>query len=159
MPRQISLDEATEYAEVDVVSWDAVAPDFMEAWEQAEQLILLGKTGRGKTTFATDVLDRRAEQRKASVCSFVTKKQDNTSEELMTRGWHRIKEWPPNYRERQAGRIILWPPYTKPSTYPTFARPYFLHALDEIMEEGNWTLYLDEASYMVESLKLQAERI
>lgn len=153
--RALPLEQATTEAGIDVVSWNAVAPDFMEAWNQAEQLILLGKTGRGKTTFATDVLDRRAEQRKASVCSFVTKKQDQTSEDLLAREWHRIMEWPPNYAQRKAGRIILWPNYTKPSTYPAYARPTFLHALDEIMEEGNWTLYLDEASYMVESLKLR----
>ena len=155
MPRQLPLEEALDQAGVELAGWEELAPDFMEAWEQAEQLILLGKTGRGKTTFATDVLDRRAEQRQASVCLFVTKKRDQTSLDLLERQWQHITEWPPSFRQRKAGKIILWPPYTKPSTYPAQVRPTFLHALDEIMEEGNWTLYLDEASYMVESLKLR----
>ena len=34
-------------------------------------------------------------------------------------------------------------------------RETFKEALDEIMEEGAWTLFMDEASYMVESLKLR----
>jgi hypothetical protein len=149
------LDDALEYSGIEEVSWRAAAPEFIEAWEQAEQLVLLGKTGRGKTTFATDVLDRRHEQRKSSVCSFVTKNRDKTSEDLMAKGWNRIKEWPPTYKERQAGKLILWPPYTKASTYPRDVRPTFLESIDELMEEGNWTLYLDEAGYIVESLKLR----
>jgi hypothetical protein len=150
------IEEACEWAGIEVVSWAAIADDFLDAWEQAEQLIVLGKTGRGKTTFVTDILDRRHEYKGSSICVFVTKKRDNTSSELFARGdWHHITEWPPKYHQRKAGKLILWPPYTKPSTYPRDVRPTFLAALDEIMEEGNWTLYLDEASYMVESLKLR----
>jgi Cdc6-like AAA superfamily ATPase len=149
------LPEALVYSDIEEVSWRAAAPEFIEAWEQAEQLVLLGKTGRGKTTFAVDVLDRRHKQRHASVCSFVTKKRDETSEKLIAKGWNRITTWPPTYAQRKAGKMILWPPYTRASTYPRDVRPVFLDALDEIMEEGNWTLYLDEAGYIVESLKLR----
>jgi Cdc6-like AAA superfamily ATPase len=149
------LQQALDYSGIEEVSWRAVAPEFIEAWEQAEQLVLLGKTGRGKTTFATDVLARRHEQRKAKVCSFVTKNRDSTSEDLIAQGWHRITQWPPTYQQREAGKLILWPPYTKASTFPKDVRPAFLDAIDEIMEERNWTLYLDEAGYIVESLKLR----
>lgn len=148
-------DQALYDADVEVVSWRACAPDFIENWEQGEQCILLGKTGRGKTTWASDVLQRRNKQRRASVATFVTKKRDPTSDDLITAGWDRIREWPPSYSQRQRGMLILWPPYTKASTYPVDVRPTFLSALDEIMEEGNWTLYVDEASYAVQSLKLR----
>lgn len=149
------LPEALDYAGIEEVSWRAVAAEFIEAWEQGEQLVLLGKTGRGKTTFAVDVLERRHQQRQAKVCSFVTKKRDETSRQLIGAGWDRLVDWPPRYSQRNGGKLILWPPYTKPSTYPRDVRPTFLDAIDEIMEEGAWTLYLDEAGYIVESLKLR----
>lgn len=152
---QQRLEEALAAAEVEEVSWTAAAPEFIEAWDQGEHLILLGKTGRGKTSFATDVLERRRKQRKASIANFVTKKRDQTSSDLLAKGWTRIFDWPPTYAQRKRGQLILWPPYTKASTYPRDVRPIFMAALDEIMEEGNWTLYLDEASYMVSSLKLR----
>lgn len=149
------LEDAISQAGADLGSWEEVAPEFIEAWEQGEQLVLLGKTGRGKTTFAADVLERRNQQRQATCIQFVTKKRDPTSDKLISEGWDRIRRWPPTYSQRQRGQMILWPPYTKASTYPTDARPVFLEALDEIMEEGNWTLYLDEASYAVQSLRLR----
>lgn len=149
------LDQALDWAEVELVSWELAAPEFVESWEQGEQCVLLGKTGRGKTTFAVDVLERRHEQRDASVISFVAKRSDQTSARLLSNGWNRITKWPPSYEQRERGQLILWPPYTRASTYPRDARPIFRDALDEIMAERNWTLYLDEASYMVESMKLR----
>lgn len=158
------LPEALERADIEIASWKAVGPEFIESWEQGEQLVLLGKTGRGKTTFASDVLDRRNAQRNANCAMFVTKKRDPTSDDLLGKGWDHIKAWPPEHKHRypdrrdpntQKARLILWPTYTRASTYPKDARPVFLEALDEIMEEGNWTLYLDEASYAVQSLKLR----
>lgn len=139
-------------ADVPVVDWQRVAPDFIEAWGQGEHLILLGKTGRGKTTFAFEALERRWKQRNASVCVFVTKRRDDTTSRLR---WPTIRQWPPSYAQRKGRRVVLWPTYTRASTYPQDVRPTFLSALDEIMEEGNWTLYLDEASYMVQSLRLR----
>ncbi len=150
MPRL--SDEVLLAADIPRVSWEQAAPDFIDAWAQGEHLVLLGKTGRGKTTFAFDALERRCEQRGASICIFVTKKTDETISDL---GWPKITDWPPAWSVRQKKRVVLWPPYTKASTYPSDARPTFLEALDEIMDEGNWTLFLDEASYMVESLKLR----
>lgn len=149
------LDRSLGDSEVEVASWREVAPDFIEHWEQGQHLILLGKTGRGKTTFAVDALERRHDQRKASVASFVTKKRDETSNRLLKAGWGKLTEWPPTYAQRKRGRIVLWPDYTKASTYPMDVRATFKEAFDEIMAESNWTLYLDEASYMVESLKLR----
>jgi hypothetical protein len=161
MPRPPSEPEQLE-AEIPRVSWDLVAPEFIDAWGQGEHLVILGKTGRGKTTFAFDVLQRRYEQAWANVCVFVTKKRDDTTAKLK---WDTIKAWPPDFVQRKGpiprpdrqphSRLVLWPPYTDASSYPRDVRPTFLEALDEIMEEGNWTLFLDEASYMVESLRLR----
>ena len=149
------LGPALRESGIEIVSWRKAAPQFIEAWKQGEHLVLLGKTGRGKTTFAVDVLERRHEQRRAKIISMVTKKRDETSAALIGDGWSRITDWPPSYAQRKRGMLVLWPPYTKASTYPADVRSTFREALDEIMEEGSWTLYLDEASYMVESLRLR----
>ena len=155
-------DDPAQEAEVPRVSWEEVAPEFIDVWQQGDHLILLGKTGRGKSTFAYDVLQRRYEQAWANVCAFITKKRDDTSQDL---DWDVIKEWPPGYKERVGpiprqdriphSRLMLWPSYTKASTFPDDVKKTFLDAIDEIMEEGNWTLYLDEAAYIVQSLKLR----
>ncbi len=152
MPRQPDLGEEEE---IPVVSWREVAPDFIEAWGQGEHLIALGKTGRGKTTFVNDVLNRRHEQREANIASFIVKKRDETSSSLLTEGWNRITEWPPTYQQRQSRKVMLWPPYTKASTYARDVKGTFLEAIDELMEEGRWVIYLDEAPYFVESLGLR----
>lgn len=154
MPTRVrpNREEAFEVGQVEVADWDDVAPGFIDAWEQGEHLILLGKTGRGKTTFAFEALTKRWERRKASICVFVTKKRDDTTAKLH---WPTISAWPPSYQIRQKRRVVLWPPYTKASTYPRDVRPIFLEALDKIMDEGNWTLYMDEASYAVQSLGLR----
>ena len=133
-------------------SWRAVAPEFIDEWEQGQHLVLLGKTGQGKTTLAFDVLERRHEQREASVCVFVTKKRDET---MAREGWPVIKAWPPPYSVRKKRRVVLWPTYSKASSYPRDVRPVFLNAIDEIMDEGNWTIYMDEASYLVQSIGLR----
>ena len=137
------------------VSWKEVAPEFIDKWDQGEHLIAMGKTGRGKTTLINDILDRRHEQRGASVCSFVTKARDKTTSDLLTADWSRIKAWPPTYAQRDARKVILWPPYTKASTYARDVKDTFMHAIDEIMEEARWTVYMDEAPYFVESLGLR----
>lgn len=140
---------------IPTVSWRDVAPDFIESWNQGEHMIAMGKTGRGKTTLINDILDRRWDQREANVCSFVTKARDKTTSDLIGQGWSRLTEWPPTYAQRKARRIILWPPYTKASTYAQDVKATFRDAIDEIMEESRWTLYMDEAPYFVESLGLR----
>lgn len=155
MPRsQLSVDPERDL-EIPRVSWRELAPTFIANWPQGAHFVVLGKTGRGKTTLCVDVCNRRWEQRQAKVCSFVTKDQDETSSKLLRRGWSRIHDWPPTYAERKKGRVILWPPYTKASTYVRDTRHVYRHALDEILAEKAWTLYLDEASYLVQSMGLR----
>ena len=144
-----------DYAEIPRVAWEEAAPQFIEAWNQGEHMIAMGKTGRGKTTFVNDVLNRRHDQRDATIVSFVTKARDSTTSDLLAEGWSRIKEWPPTYAQRKNRKIVLWPPYPRASTYAKDVRATFLTAIDEVMEESRWTLYMDEAPYFVESLGLR----
>src|ERR1700722_147619 len=152
------MTDAAYEADVPRVPWGEVAPEFIDTWQQGDHLILLGKTGRGKSTFAYDVLQRRYEQAWANVCAFITKKRDDTSGEL---GWDVIQDWPPGFKERRGpiprqdriphSRLMLWPHYTRASTFPKNVKATFLDAIDEIMEGGNWTPSLDEAAYIVQS--------
>jgi Cdc6-like AAA superfamily ATPase len=141
---------------IPTVSWQSVAPEFIEAWNQGEHMIALGKTGRGKTTFVNDCMERRQDQRNASICSFIAKKRDSTSSDMLSLGWSQIVEWPPTYAQRKARKVMLWPKYTKASSYAKDVKGTFMEAIDEIMEEGNWTLYMDEAPYFVQSMGLRS---
>ena len=142
-------------ATIEVAPWSRVLPTLLRHWEQGEHFVTLGKTGRGKTTLEIALMESRHRTRGAKVCSMVVKKRDETSAALVAKGWDRIYDWPPSYGARRSGKIILWPPYTKASTYARDRKPVFVEALDEIIEEGSWTLCLDEASYMVESMRIR----
>lgn len=150
-----NLDEALYDADCEEAPWRRVLPTLLRNWEQGQHFVTLGKTGRGKTTLEIALMEGRHRSRSAQVCSMVVKKRDETSAKLVARGWHRIYDWPPPYAARRSGKIILWPTYTKASTYAKDRRPIFVEAFDEIIEEGSWTLCLDEASYMVESMRIR----
>jgi hypothetical protein len=147
-----SLEDVAAEAEVPIVPWEEVAPEFIDNWEQGQHLVTLGKTGRGKSTFVIEATTLRWKWRQASVCVFITKQTDETWSKT---GWGRIADWPPTYKQRQARRVLFWPPYTKASTYAQDRRQVFLEAFDEILAEGKWTLVLDEASYLVQSMHLR----
>lgn len=142
-------------ATVQDAPWRKVLPTLLRNWDQGEHFVILGKTGRGKTTLEVALMEARHRTRTANACSMVNKRRDETSAKLIARGWHRIYDWPPPYSARKSRKVILWPSYTRASTYAKDRRNVFLYALDEIIDEGNWTLCLDEASYMVESMRIR----
>jgi energy-coupling factor transporter ATP-binding protein EcfA2 len=150
--RRAPLEELAEAADLPIVSWEDVGPEFIGAIQQGEHIVTLGKTGLGKSTFSFTVANGLWRERGASCCGFVTKKRDDTS---TNQGWPIIHEWPPTYAVRKERRCLLWPRYTKASTYAADRGPVFRDAIDEIMEEGDWVLYLDEASYLVQSMRLR----
>ena len=165
-PRPVTrptLAQLAAEAGLPIVEWSQVAEEFLSSIEQGEHIVTLGKTGLGKSTFSFVVADGLWERRGASVCGFLTKPEDDTA---TSQGWPRLSEWPPSYAQRRmpspgrprwttSTRVLLWPPYTKASTYAHDRRSVFLRAIDEIMDEGKWVLYLDEASYLVQSMKLR----
>jgi energy-coupling factor transporter ATP-binding protein EcfA2 len=161
--RRPTLEQVAADADLPVVDWDAVSDEFIGSIEQGQHIVTLGKTGLGKSTFSFVVANGLWERRGASVAAFITKKEDRTSAE---QGWIRLGEWPPSFAQRrmpppgrprgsESTRVLVWPSYTKASTYARDRAPVFLRAIDEIMEEGGWVLYLDEASYLVQSMRLR----
>lgn len=115
------------------------------AWEQGEHVTLLGPTGAGKTTLALDILDRRS-----YVLVLATKPKDATFSRLRRQGFDVIREWPPPALSQ---KMVLWPPIREVKHVPA-QRMVFAAALKDVYRQGGWTLYLDEARYVTDTLKL-----
>lgn len=121
-------------------------------WEPGQHVAIIGPTGSGKSVVAIDLLEGRAERRDAHVIILASKRRDRSLTKL---GWPIIHSWPPDYEHRVGRKVILWPPYGRASTARS-NRKTFTDALDEILEEGGWTVYLDEAIYFTETLGLRS---
>lgn len=140
--------------EVEAVRWSLLAPSFLSEWEPGEHVAIFGRTGTGKTTVATDILNGAADRKGARVVALGTKLRDPTLTKL---GWPIIREWPPSYEQREARKLIYWPPYpgaADPKAKAANARK-FAQVLNELLHEGDWVVYLDEAIYFTETLGLR----
>lgn len=145
------------------VKWSVLGPEFLTRWQQGQHVAIVGPTGSGKSFLAFDLLEARAARRDAHCVAFGTKKRDQTLEGLIDPPaaagavpWSRIKAWPPDYEHRELRRVVLWPDYLA-SSRARENKAVYQHALDEILEEGGWTIYLDEAAYFVETLGMRAQ--
>jgi ABC-type oligopeptide transport system ATPase subunit len=137
------------------IKWRVLEPAFMSQWAQGEHFAIIGPTGQGKTTLAISLLNDRVVQLGGSVVIMATKQKDEGLQKLLAEGWQLVREWPPTYEQRISRRIIFWPKYTKASSSASDNRDAFLKAFDGILEEQNWTVYLDEVIYFIEQLKLR----
>jgi hypothetical protein len=144
---------ATSVDGIPRVPWDAVAPELIDSWDQGQHVVILGKTGSGKTTVAFEIMEQRIEQRGAMCCALGTKARDDT---LRRTGWPILRKWPPTYAQRQTHHVIFWPAYSRPSVARHTLAPKITELLDEIMAEGGWTLFVDEMAYLVETLGQRA---
>lgn len=140
---------------IERVRWQFLADPFVKAWEQGEHVAIIGPTGQGKTTFAADVLERRVKLRGGNVVILATKQTDRQLSKLARNGWSVVREWPPTYEQRTSRRIIFWPKYLTASTSGKANRPKFIAALDGILQEENWTVFIDEVIYLTEQLRLR----
>lgn len=143
---------AVDLAGIPRKKWSALRPSFLAKWEAGQHVAVVGPTGSGKSVVALDLLEERAKRRDAHVIAFGTKLRDPTLSKL---GWPIIKEWPPDYEHRELRRVVLWPDYRSASTAKE-NRAIYVKALDEILREGGWTVYLDEAAYFVETLGMRS---
>lgn len=141
-----------EVAGVPYVAWDEIQPELMRRWEQGQHMLIIGKTGSGKTTLALELLEDRVDERGAYVMALGTKPRDQTLRRI---GWPIVRSWPPTYAQRQTHHVIYWPPYSRPSTAKATSRPAVVKLLDELILEGGWSLFVDEMAYLVETLGLR----
>lgn len=143
--------EALTDAKIPRIRWSRLRRYFMDSWEPGQHLALIGPTGSGKSFVATDILEGRAAQRDAHVLALATKRRDETLTRL---GWPIIETWPPTWDQREGRRVILWPAYGHVRDTKR-KKEVFTDALDHVLEEGGWTVYLDEAIYFTETLGMR----
>jgi hypothetical protein len=141
-------------AGVPFVDWAEFLPGFMALWPanangQAEHVTVVGPTKQGKTTLMLALLKERARLRDAHVVVLATKPKDPTLTRL---GWPIIREWPPGYGQRQ---VIFWPRFSKDVRRAAYhQRLAFDPVLADIFRDGNRVIYIDEAFYFSDVLRL-----
>lgn len=136
------------------VPWSVLGPEFHQHFEQGQHIAIIGPTGEGKTTFAVTLMDEFVAAGGSGVI-LANKPKDPTLTKLLSTGWRRIKTWPPDYEQRVGRRVVVWPDYGRASTAKR-NRPIFEHALDGILSEGRWFVYIDETTYFIEQLGMRA---
>lgn len=135
---------------METVDWEEFKRRFR--WNQGEHITAIAPTGAGKTTLFSQLMPYR----KYSIM-FGTKPADGLYDEIIRKqGFKRIesiKEITPTHT-----RYLLWPRMrtTIPLTVQA-QRTAFQEAMDVIVKQGNWTVWVDEAKYIGEFLKLKLE--
>jgi ABC-type cobalamin/Fe3+-siderophores transport system ATPase subunit len=128
------------------MSWPDFKRYFYGTWHQGEHVSLIGPTGQGKTTLALEILNRRS-----YVVVLGTKVRDPTLAKLQKHGYKRIEKWAD---KKLQNRFLLWPTI-KHERDLAKQRKIFSEALNEIYREGRWCVYVDEARYQCEVLKMR----
>jgi hypothetical protein len=141
--------------EVPFAPWPEFLAEFQEEWPantrgQAEHVTLVGPTKQGKSTLALALVKERARLRDAHVVVLATKPKDPT---LTGLGWPIIREWPPNYGQKQ---VVFWPRFPKDvRKAAVIQRMAFDPVLADIFADGKRVVYVDEAFYMTDVLGLE----
>ncbi len=135
--------------------WATFLDEFQTHWPantngRAEHVTLVGPNGQGKTVLALELLKERARRRDAHIVILATKPRDR---ELSALGWPIIREWPPGYGQP---RVIFWPRFPKDVRRAAMMQRMALDpVLADIFAEGKRTVYVDEAFYLTDVLKLE----
>jgi hypothetical protein len=109
---------------------------------------MVGPTGQGKTTLALAILTERVRLRQSNVVILATKPKDATLSRL---GWPVIREWPPGYGREQ---VIFWPRFGDVRSAAVRQRAALEPVMADIFADGGRTVYIDEAAYFDETLRL-----
>lgn len=120
-------------------------------WRQGEHLAAIAPTGAGKTTLFTELVPYRRYN-----MFFGTKLRDKTYNHLLRQGFRRVQSI--DDVRNWDNKVLLWPDAGKTISETIFKqRATFLRALDVIAKQGGWSLWVDEAKYLSEFLKLKTE--
>lgn len=108
-----------------------------ETWSQGEHVSIMGPTGSGKTTVASDLLRIRR-----FVVVIALKPKDETLK--LYKGFYIIHSWPPDFNR---DKVIFW---LQPRKFTDISKQAVkvARALEYMYVTGGWTIYLDEAGLM-----------
>lgn len=130
-----------------VIPWEDFRRWFSGEWEQGQHVMMVGTTGSGKTTVAKQFLKLREH-----VVVFGVKSRDDTLDELIRKGYWRTGSWQGDVSDH----IVLWPE-VKGARHAIKQREIFEDAMDAIYRSGGWCLYLDEVSYLADTLSMNTQ--
>ena len=112
-------------------------------WRQGQHIAIMGRTGRGKTTLARDLLILRD-----WVVALAVKRADDTLASFPKAGYTLIRKWPPDYGTQ---RILLW---ARPKNLTDIAKQKITLAkvFDDVYQNGGWTVFHDDVAYIANAL-------
>jgi energy-coupling factor transporter ATP-binding protein EcfA2 len=116
-------------------------------WTQGEHVCMIGTTGSGKTTLLRQIIGARKH-----VVIFGVKGRDDSMEEFIRHGYTRITDWSQNMVDDY---LVLWPPI-RGAKHVGVQYDKFTEAIDAIFRQGGWCVVFDEASYLSDTLKMDA---
>jgi hypothetical protein len=134
---------------IETVSWADFKRTFR--WNQGEHVTAIAPTGAGKTTLFSELMPYRGYN-----IMFGTKPADKSYDRIIRMGYKRIESMSEirSYHKN----YLLWPKY-EPTIKATKVkqRTAFLEAMDTIVNERAWTVWVDESKYISEMLQLKGE--
>lgn len=163
--RERELPLATE---APFVPWPRVAAYLRAEWEQGEHFALLGRTKSGKTTAALEVADLRS-----YVILVAVKPRDDLIEQARRdHGYWLVEtdrlEVPYSDGRPLHRKVLYWPRLSDrqrrklPNSQLLAAeramqRPRVAGAIGYVRQNGHWTLFLDETTWVCRDLNLQRD--
>jgi len=129
--------------------WEQLKREFR--WRQGEHLAAIAPTGAGKTTLFSELMPYR----KYNIM-FGTKPADDTYDWILKNGFQRIESV--DEIRSYHNNYLLWPSQRKTIPQTLIAqRKAFAEAMDVIVQQRSWTVWVDESKYIAEMLKLRTE--
>jgi len=130
--------------QIPFLKWSDFLPKFR--WKQGEHVLIIGRTGQGKTTLLSHILPLRQ-----YVCLFATKAYDPVlAKQFPDFAIHR--EFPKKPRH---DKMMLWPKSQGSLRDLVSEQAYvFEDALNRIFTDRGWAVAIDETHYMTQELGL-----
>lgn len=112
-------------------------------WRQGQHIAIMGRTGRGKTTLARDLMSCRG-----WVAVVAIKRADETIETFPPLGYKIITKWPPQYGNN---KVVLW---AKPKNLSEMEvqRDQIYRLLNDVFENGGWSVLFDDVARVANAL-------
>jgi hypothetical protein len=134
---------------IPAVTWDEFVARFR--WGQGEHLAAVAPTGAGKTTLLLELIPYR----KYSIF-FGTKPDDPLYHKLVNKHGFRRLESVKDIRSYDE-KILLWPKPVPGDIRATMKKQQaaFAAAINMVVSQGGWSVWLDESKYMAENLGLK----